>query len=50
MASYYPPRVATIKDLQKAFPDNVIWDAKEVDRLESVQKYVGLLHIPCSYI
>ena len=36
MASYYPRKVVTIKDLKRNFPDYVIWDEKEDDRLESV--------------
>ncbi|MCJ1329626.1 mitochondral 37S ribosomal protein S27 [Thelotrema lepadinum] len=36
LAAYYPRRVATIKDLQKEFPNFAVWDDDELDRLEKV--------------
>ena len=40
LAAYYPRRVVTLKDLQKAYPDLETWDEDEEDRLESLQMYV----------
>ncbi|KAF2219675.1 mitochondrial ribosomal subunit S27-domain-containing protein [Elsinoe ampelina] len=37
MAAYYPRRIATIKDLAKAYPDYEVIDEDEDDRLENVQ-------------
>ncbi|KAL8872408.1 MAG: hypothetical protein Q9174_001961 [Haloplaca sp. 1 TL-2023] len=37
VAAYYPRRVATYKDLEKAFPDLETWDDDEEDRLEHLQ-------------
>lgn len=39
LAAYYPRRVATTKDLQKAFAglDVETWDEKEEERLEGLQ-------------
>ncbi|KAF2158121.1 hypothetical protein K461DRAFT_290369 [Myriangium duriaei CBS 260.36] len=37
LAAYYPRRIATIKDLAKAYPDYEIVDEDEDDRLENVQ-------------
>ncbi|KAL8659642.1 MAG: hypothetical protein Q9202_007024 [Teloschistes flavicans] len=34
VASYYPRRVATFKDLTKLYPDLETWDEKEEERLE----------------
>lgn len=39
-AAYYPRRVATFKDLQKAYPDYETYDDEEEDRVEHVQMYV----------
>ncbi|KAI9735196.1 MAG: mitochondral 37S ribosomal protein S27 [Cirrosporium novae-zelandiae] len=36
LASYYPRRTVTLKDLKKAFPDFTVWDDDEEDRLESI--------------
>ncbi|KAJ9628628.1 hypothetical protein H2203_002530 [Taxawa tesnikishii (nom. ined.)] len=36
-AAYYPRRVATFKDLQKAYPDYETYDDEEEDRVEHVQ-------------
>ena len=38
LAAYYPRRIVTIKDLQKAYPDCEIDNEKEEDRLEAVEK------------
>ena len=40
MAAYYPRRVATFKDLQKAYPEYETYDDDEEDRVEHVQMYV----------
>ncbi|KAI9673321.1 MAG: mitochondral 37S ribosomal protein S27 [Trizodia sp. TS-e1964] len=40
LASYYPRRVVTLKDLAAAFPDLEFYDEDEEDRLESIQVYV----------
>lgn len=37
MAAYYPRRVATFKDLQKAYPGFETYDDFEEDRVEHVQ-------------
>ncbi|KAI9852056.1 MAG: mitochondral 37S ribosomal protein S27 [Thelocarpon superellum] len=37
VAAYYPPRVATVKDLRKAYPDRITWDDAEEERLENVE-------------
>ncbi|GAM86766.1 hypothetical protein ANO11243_047860 [Dothideomycetidae sp. 11243] len=37
LAAYYPRRIATIKDVAKAYPDYEIIDEDEDDRLENVQ-------------
>ena len=37
MASYYPRRVVTFKDLQKAYPDFEMWNDEEEQRLEDVE-------------
>ncbi|PNS15513.1 Mitochondrial 37S ribosomal protein S27 [Sphaceloma murrayae] len=37
LAAYYPRRIATIKDLAKAYPDYEVIDEDEDDRLENVQ-------------
>ncbi|KAF2750405.1 hypothetical protein M011DRAFT_465163 [Sporormia fimetaria CBS 119925] len=34
VASYYPPRIGTIKQLQALYPEYQILDEKEEDRLE----------------
>lgn len=39
VASYYPRKVATFKDLMKRFPDMESWDDDEEDRLEHVTMY-----------
>ncbi|KFX86657.1 hypothetical protein O988_08222 [Pseudogymnoascus sp. VKM F-3808] len=36
LAAYYPRKVATIKDLRKAYPELETWNEKEEDRLETV--------------
>ena len=37
MAAYYPRRMGTIKELQKAYPDYEIFDEAEEDRQEKVR-------------
>ncbi|KAK4987491.1 hypothetical protein LTR66_006483 [Elasticomyces elasticus] len=37
LAAYYPRRVATIKDLQKLYPNYETYDEDEEDRLEHIQ-------------
>lgn len=37
LAAYYPRRVVTFKDLQKAYPDLETWDDDEEDRMEHIQ-------------
>jgi hypothetical protein len=37
LAAYYPRKVATFRDLQKAYPEWEMYDEKEEDRLEHVQ-------------
>ncbi|MCJ1302180.1 mitochondral 37S ribosomal protein S27 [Hypocenomyce scalaris] len=37
MAAYYPRRVVTFRDLQKAYPDLETWDDEEEERLEAVK-------------
>jgi len=37
LAAYYPRKVATIKDLQKLYPDWETWDDAEEDRLEHIK-------------
>ncbi|TKX25885.1 hypothetical protein C1H76_1729 [Elsinoe australis] len=37
LAAYYPRRIATIKDLAKAYPEYEVIDEDEDDRLENVQ-------------
>jgi hypothetical protein len=37
LAAYYPRKVVTLRDLQKAFPDLETWDEDEEDRLEHIQ-------------
>ena len=39
MAAYYPRRVVTFRDLQKAYPDLETWDDEEEERLEAVKSY-----------
>ncbi|OBT68151.1 hypothetical protein VE03_01583 [Pseudogymnoascus sp. 23342-1-I1] len=36
LAAYYPRRVATLKDLRKAYPQLKTWNEKEETRLENV--------------
>ncbi|KFY79061.1 hypothetical protein V499_01901 [Pseudogymnoascus sp. VKM F-103] len=36
LAAYYPRRVVTLNDLQKAYPELKTWNEKEEERLESV--------------
>ncbi|KAI4135006.1 MAG: hypothetical protein LQ347_001041 [Umbilicaria vellea] len=36
-AAYYPRKVVTFKDLQKAYPDLETWDEEEEDRLEAIR-------------
>lgn len=40
LASYYPRRIVTIKDLQREFPDFTIINEEEEDRLEHLAGYV----------
>lgn len=43
VASYYPRRPVTLKDLRKAYaPDLETWDEDEEDRLEKIVVYVTL--------
>lgn len=44
MAAYYPRRIATFTDLQKAYPGFEGYDEDEADREEHVQMYVYLPH------
>ncbi|KAF2841667.1 hypothetical protein M501DRAFT_1000939 [Patellaria atrata CBS 101060] len=37
VAAYYPRRVGTLKQLQKAYPGWETWDEKEEDRIEGLQ-------------
>jgi small subunit ribosomal protein S33 len=37
MAAYYPRRLGTFQDLQRAYPGFEMYDEKEEDRLEHVQ-------------
>ncbi|KAF2484664.1 mitochondrial ribosomal subunit S27-domain-containing protein [Neohortaea acidophila] len=37
LASYYPRRVATFKDLQNNYPEWQMYNEKEEDRLEHIQ-------------
>jgi hypothetical protein len=37
LASYYPRRVATFKDLKQLYPGFELYDEKEEDRLEHIQ-------------
>jgi len=37
LAAYYPRRIVTIKDLQKAYPDLETWDEDEEERKEHLQ-------------
>merc|ERR1712036_21844 len=37
LAAYYPRKEATIKDLQKLYPDWETWDDAEEDRLEHIK-------------
>ena len=37
LAAYYPRRVATFQDLEKAYPEWELYEEKEQDRLEHVQ-------------
>ncbi|SLM39890.1 mitochondrial 37s ribosomal protein rsm27 [Lasallia pustulata] len=37
MAAYYPRKVVTFRDLQKAYPDLETWDEQEEDRLEGIR-------------
>lgn len=39
MAAYYPPRVATLKDLRNTYPDLETWDDDEEDREENIIVY-----------
>lgn len=39
MAAYYPRKVVTFRDLQKAYPDLETWDEEEEDRLEALRVY-----------
>lgn len=39
MAAYYPRKVVTFRDLQKAYPDLETWDEQEEDRLEGIRVY-----------
>ncbi len=41
LAAYYPRRVATIKDLQKLYPNYETYDEDEEDRLEHIQMFVN---------
>lgn len=45
VAAYYPPRVATYKDLVAAYPDAETWDEHEEDRLENIEALVLSVHI-----
>lgn len=44
MAAYYPRKVITFKDLQKAYPDFETWDEDEEDRTEAVRVYEHCPH------
>ncbi|MCJ1232087.1 mitochondral 37S ribosomal protein S27 [Varicellaria rhodocarpa] len=37
VASYYPRKIVTIRDVQKLYPDLETWDDDEEDRLEHLQ-------------
>ncbi|GAB7357244.1 hypothetical protein MBLNU459_g8223t1 [Dothideomycetes sp. NU459] len=37
LAAYYPRRIATFKDLAKAYPEYETYDDDEEDRVENVQ-------------
>ncbi|KAF2181858.1 cora-domain-containing protein [Zopfia rhizophila CBS 207.26] len=37
VASYYPPRIGTVKQLRRLYPEYEIWDDKEQDWLEHMQ-------------
>ncbi|KAL8669357.1 MAG: hypothetical protein Q9168_006049 [Polycauliona sp. 1 TL-2023] len=39
VATYYPRRVATYKDLEKLYPELETWDDEEEDRLEHIGLY-----------
>jgi hypothetical protein len=40
LASYYPRKIVTLRDLQKKFPDLETFDEKEEDRLEHLTMLV----------
>lgn len=43
LASYYPRRRVTVKELNKVFgPDIETWDDDEQDRLEHLEEYVDI--------
>lgn len=42
LASYYPRKLATIKDVKKQFgPELATWDDVEEDRLQYIEEYDG---------
>lgn len=39
LAAYYPRKVATLKDLQRAYPEYEVINEEEEDRLEAIKMY-----------
>ena len=42
LLDYYPPRVATVRDLRRLFPGLAISDEHEDARINAVERYVCL--------
>jgi hypothetical protein len=41
LAEYYPRKVATLKDLRKAYSEYVVPDEEEEERLEAIKMYAN---------